>query len=1047
MVALGSAPSLPVRRADAAPARLGPRSPDQYSDFLALKNDLSTAQLMVYQSRSHEAEATLQQLIPRIECAAARYGSLMVAKLVELHLLSAEARSLSGLVGHSLGQDETAQVQMARATEEFQEWLPLVEWQSSYTLGSYALALDAVGRYEQAIAVLEKAVAQGCVSASALLLLARYREAQGDLGAAVGLCRQSVDMAPGYLDSYLMLARILEAQGNPMDAYVSYRQVVNLLWADGRLDEALGLAQRIRELYPDDVDGLVVLGELLRANDEADKALEILNDALRVEPCNNQVLASRGAVLVALGHHEDALRSLDDALSFDPTNAWALTVKGDTLCALGRFDEALDVLERALALKGQDAGVLAAKGQVLHRIGRTNEAATIFQHAVEAAPTWAWVQIELGAVLFDAARFEEALETAERALELHPDDPQALHLKISVLGALDQYDQALQVLGNALERNPDDTHLLWLEGNVLHQLGRNEDALALFNRLSLLEPENAAVLGMRGLVLASMGQQRKAAGVLYKAAKFESSPAWVFVELGSLLINLDLNHQALKSFEHALEREPENAVAWRGTGEALRLLDRHEEALVALDKSLALEPDSILALGTKGQVLKVLGRNTEAKEAFRQAITLKPEWSWLHAELGSMLGYESVLQVLNTLLEKEPRNPSALSAKGEVLRLLGRLWEALDVLKQAMDLAPEDAFALATQGQVLRALKENDAAGNALVRAVRINPKMSWAYNELSALDRHQEALDVLHMALESSPEDWQLHNLIGELLSDIGEFELAAEAHTVAIGLSRDESTSYSDLGWALLNLDRGADALRAYRNALRCGSSDRNGLWVRRGLADAYMITDDLKIGRRLYCDLIQKIERSVPDRDSHILSLLGWCHYQLGHFDGSCYQKALQCYSDALAQAPGDVLPTQFDLALVLLCMDRESAARQEYQWGLKLARERSELRQRGLLLVALQDLREAEQIRSQVQPGLGATTLLSVRKQLEDRLQEINAAVEDGREAQQTRSLAQPMSEPAGLEDRRQRLEDHSREIDSVEQSRKTEGATQLSRSAQ
>lgn len=130
-----------------------------------------------------------------------------------------------------------------------------------------------------------------------------------------------------------------------------------------------------------------------------------------------------------------------------------------------------------------------------------------------------------------------------------------------------------------------------------------------------------------------------------------------------------------------------------------------------------------------------------------------------------------------------------------------------------------------------------------------------------------------------------------------------------------------------------------------------------------------------------------------------------------------------------------------------MDRGSAARQEYQWGLKLARERSELRQRGLLLVALQDLREAEQIRSKVQRRLEATLLSSIRTQLEDRLQEISVAIKNVSEVEQVSDVVQSMAETARLEAVRQRLEDHSREIDSVEPSRKTEVASQFPRRAQ
>jgi tetratricopeptide (TPR) repeat protein len=817
------------------------------------------------------------------------------------------------------------------------------------------------------------------------------------------LCRQAVDLAPEFLAAHQTLAEILESQGLAIDAFASYRQILYLHQAAGRLDEALAVAYHMRSLEPDDIDNLVVLGELLQASGKLRESLSVLDYALSQDSSNTRALASRGAALIASGRYEDALYSLDQALSLDPTSTWALMVKGDTLRILGRYDEALAALEQALALFGDDPWVLGTKGEVLRAMGRTAEAVTTLRRVTEITPTLAWIQVELSAALRDAGQLEDALLAVNKALDLLPDDLEILMFKVDLLSALERFDKALEVVNDILQREPNFTNALWLRSDVLRQLGRNEEALAALDQLLMLNPTNAVFSGTRGLVLRSMGQQRKAAGALIRAVKLGNCPAWVETELASLLIDLGLPRQALKMLAEVREVEPGNAAAWRYTGEAMRLLNRHDEALTALGKALEIEPDNAYALGTKAQVLKAVGRKDESIEAFRQAIMLMPSWSWLHVELGELAGYDLVLVALDDALKECPRNPWALSAKGEALRLLGRFRDAWAFLDKALEIVPEDPFTLATKGQVLIALKDNDAAGDALLRAVRIEAELGWAYSGLSALDRQQDALEILQQALENDPLNWRLLNIQGQMLSDIGEFERAAESHQRAIDLSPEDAESYSNLGWAFLNLGRGSNALHAYQNAWRYGASLRDDFWIRRGLADALMVAGDVKSGRELFHDLIGEIERSFSNRDAYILSLLGWCHYQLGHVEASHYERALSHYSDALAQALGDILSTQFDLALVLLCMGRGPAACQEYKWALKLTKERSLPRQRGLILVALQDVREAELTRRLVKSPLETAILEEIREQLEDRLRDINNAEPSSKSPEALRSF--------------------------------------------
>ena len=81
-----------------------------------------------------------------------------------------------------------------------------------------------------------------------------------------------------------------------------------------------------------------------------------------------------------------------------------------------------------------------------------------------------------------------------------------------------------------------------------------------------------------------------------------------------------------------------------------------------------------------------------------------------------------------------------------------------------------------------------------------------------------------------------------------------------------------------------------------------------------------------------------------------MIGWCHYQLGHYD-----EAQRLYLSAL-ELDEDDPGTQFDLALVLMRMGHYDLALREYRRGLGMLRKVERPRQRGLLFVAVVDLKE-------------------------------------------------------------------------------------------
>ena len=119
---------------------------------------------------------------------------------------------------------------------------------------------------------------------------------------------------------------------------------------------------------------------------------------------------------------------------------------------------------------------------------------------------------------------------------------------------------------------------------------------------------------------------------------------------------------------------------------------------------------------------------------------------------------------------------------------------------------------------------------------------------------------------------------------------------------------------------------------------------------MGDALRILGDADGSSAYYQTALTQAESAADEMDSTQLATRAWCLYKLGRFD-----EAMRVYGRAMT-VDEDEVSTQFDMALALLHNGRRGLAVQEYQRGVKMARQKHPWEQRGSYLVALRDLRE-------------------------------------------------------------------------------------------
>jgi tetratricopeptide (TPR) repeat protein len=254
------------------------------------------------------------------------------------------------------------------ATAVFANW-PIIPhaWMRAVSESNIGVALQAEGRYDDAITHYQK----------------------------------SIEDRPGYAPALNNLA-------------TAYR-------ASGKTNEAIATYQRALQAQPDFPDAEFNLGNALLDQGHVDEAVSRFQSALRALGESADVHNNLGTAYAAKGRMEDALREFRRAVELDPASAAARRNLGDVLAAKGDRSGAIEELRQATQRDPSNGDAHYDLGLALLEQGATEEAAAEFRIAVQRLPSSPEAHNNLGIALGSLGRLDDAIAQFQEALRLRPD--------------------------------------------------------------------------------------------------------------------------------------------------------------------------------------------------------------------------------------------------------------------------------------------------------------------------------------------------------------------------------------------------------------------------------------------------------------------------------------------------------------------------------------------------------------------------------------------------------------------------------------------------
>jgi tetratricopeptide (TPR) repeat protein len=438
------------------------------------------------------------------------------------------------------------------------------------------------------------------------------------------------------------------------------RRSFQLLTANGRIDDALPIAQRIVATTPNAaLPNLLLLSEDMRAhrfNEALARAQGIPNDGL-VSFVRPLAIAWAEAGIGDKAAAEAALKELSAKTGFGMFTAFHKALiddlMGDQAGARAAYDAA------TAANKAQFVRITQADGSFYERSGDREAARRLYEAYEHAHGDTLVVKPALARVAAggDAPR---AVPSVEAGLaEAYFDIASLLHQE-----RID--DVAVLLAQLSLRLRPDMSVAKLLVADIYEGQGHLESAIAVYAKIDRESP-------------LSWSARLRAAVMLSESGRLDAS---------------------VKQLEAMAAERPDRSDALIALGDVLRSSERFGDAVAAYDRAVARisHPDrrDWAVFYARGIALERSNQWPRAEADLLKAVELNPDqpyvlnylaYSWV--EHGTHL--DRATKMLERALQLRPKDPQIIDSMGWALYHQGRFDGAVDHLEQAVELRPQDS--------------------------------------------------------------------------------------------------------------------------------------------------------------------------------------------------------------------------------------------------------------------------------------------------------------------------------------------------------------------
>jgi tetratricopeptide (TPR) repeat protein len=655
-----------------------------------------------------------------------------------------------------------------------------------------------------------------------------------------------------FQEAFDELRRTVDLDGNNLDARVTLGNyyMANAARSAEALGEAERLAKEILQKDANNIEGHILMGSVLFAQNQKDQALAELNHAIELDPKRVKSHLSLARFFIATNEIAKAEETFKRAISLNNASGLAHTEYGKFLIQANRQGEAEAELRKAVEVEPTERNsrfVLASfylvtkqldKAEEAYKalaevdkdkpegravladfyaaINRLDDAIKIYQEILGKSPDYVQGRYRLGEIMLMRGDTTGTMAQVDELLKKDQHDRQALLLRARVRSQSGQGDlkAAIEDLKEVLRQEPNSRPGLYFMAQANFSLGMIEQARTFAGELERSYPDYLPAKLMQVQISLTTGDPKTALRLsselidrLNKAVPDrDTSPQMLagltsraYIARGSAEVQTGDTQGARKDFMAAKEMAPRDTDAYVNLATVSLIEQKPDEAVGFYENALSNDPVNFNALSGLIDIYARQQQPAKGHARLDQVLSSNPNNASLHFLKALIFGKEANTQgaeaELRKALELDPNYMAAYSALGALFVNTKQQDRALAEYKKIVEIKPDNAAAYTLIGMLEEARKNYDGATDNYRKALEHDQNSAIAANNLAWLYAVQgkgnidEAVRLAQGVVQKNPTVAGFADTLGWVYYKKGLFGAATDQLQKAVAL--DEAAS----------------------------------------------------------------------------------------------------------------------------------------------------------------------------------------------------------------------------------------------------------------
>lgn len=586
----------------------------------------------------------------------------------------------------------------------------------------------------------------------------------------------------------------------------------SILFAQNQKDKAFAELNHAIELDPNRVESYLSLARFYIVTNESAKAEELFKRAISVNPNSPLGHTEYGKYLVQTNRLQEAEVELKKAVEVAPNDRTARFVLASYYLVNKQIDKAETEYKALAALDPDKPETQAMLADFYSSINRLDEAAKIYQNILSKSPDYLAGRYRLGEILLQRGDIQGATAQIDEALKKDPSDRQALLLRARVRAQSGQNDglrAAIEDLKEVLKQEPNSRAGLYFMAQANFATGQIDQARSFAGELEKNYPDYLPAKLMKLQITLGSGDPKTAASLagdlldrLSKTAPDRDNSPQLLAELkqktllarGSAQMQLKNPSAAKADFEAARDVTPSDPTPHNNLAMVSISENKADEALANWENALKIDSTNFTALSG---IITLHSKQKEFDKAHAridQVLSANPNNASLHFLKAQIFGIQQNAQgaeaELRKTLELDPNYIAAYSALGALFVNQKQEDRAIAEYQKILAIRPDNPAAYTMIGMLEDARKNYDAAADNYKKALERDPNaiipannLAWLY-AVTGKGNLDEAVKLAQGVVQKNPNIAGFVDTLGWVYYKKGLHAAAVEQLQKAVAL-----------------------------------------------------------------------------------------------------------------------------------------------------------------------------------------------------------------------------------------------------------------------